>query len=135
VALLKGRNKKNEKLLKWYFPFDTLMNVLQRARLERQTNYDDIGLLVELFNCLYVENFFDYTIKNNLGNVLILEDDTIRPISHNQEIYGQFTLFDSDKIDQYQCFITSFIDGKSKIKRALPSEVTNQQEYEYARGL
>lgn len=111
------------------------MNVLVRARQERQTNFDDIGLLVELFNCLYVENFFDYTIKNNLGNVLILEDETTRPISHNQEIYQQFTLFDIDKVDSFQCFITSFLDNKSKVKRALPSEVTNQQEYEFFRSV
>lgn len=86
MALLRGRNKKNEKLLKIYFPFDALMIILSKARTERQTNYDDIALLVELFNNLYVENFFDYTTKLTLGTVLILEDDNTRPISHNQEI-------------------------------------------------
>lgn len=135
VALLKGRNKKNEKLLKYYFPFDTLLTTIVRARSDRPTNYEDIALLVELFNNLYVENFFDYSIKNSLGNVLILEDDTTRPISHNQEIYNTFSLFNAEKCDTYQCFITSFIDNKRKVKRPIPASVTKQQEYEFFRQI
>jgi len=82
-----------------------------------------------------VDNFFDSSIKKCLGNVLILEDETTRPISHNQEIYGMFELFNTEKCDNFQCFITSFINDQPKTKKPLPSEVNVQTEYEHYRDL
>lgn len=53
INLLKGRNKKNEKLLKNYFPFDAILPMMNKARSENWTvNFDDIALLNELFNML-----------------------------------------------------------------------------------